>query len=222
MTTRILQSWSGGKDSCLTLAELMRDGVYRVEALLSTITEGYDRVSMHGVRRALLERQAAALGFPLHLVAIPQDATNEVYQSRMEEAFAGYRRGGLTAVAFGDLFLEDIRRYREAWLAREGMQAVFPIWKRDTRTLAQDFVDSGYRAVVVCVDTRTLDPSVAGRLFDRRLLAALPPTVDPCGENGEFHTFVFDGPIFHRAVAWSRGETVRRGWWAFCDLVPGE
>jgi len=222
VTTRILQSWSGGKDSCLTLAELIRDGVYRVEVLLSTITEGYDRVSMHGVRRVLLERQAAALGFPLHLVPIPPNATNEAYQSRMEEAFDGYRRQGLSTVAFGDLFLEDIRRYREEWLAREGMRAIFPIWKRETDRLAREFVDSGYRAVVVCVDTRVLDPSFAGRRFDRGLLAALPPTVDPCGENGEFHTFVFDGPIFHREVAWTPGETVQRDCWAFFDLVPGE
>ena len=204
----------------MTLAEILRGGAYQVAALLSTVTEGFDRISMHGVRRALLEQQAAALGFPLHLVYIPQDASNEVYQARMEEAFRVYQQEGLITVAFGDLFLEDIRQYREAWLTRTGMRAIFPIWKRDTHALARECVASGYQAVVACVDARVLDRSFAGRRFDHQFLADLPPTVDPCGENGEFHTFVFDGPIFRRGVRCDPGAVVERGSWYFCDLVP--
>src|SRR5207244_12494885 len=154
MRPRILLSWSGGKDSCMTLAELQVSGGYQVAALLFTVTEWYDRVSMHGVRRALLQQQAAAVGLPLRAVYLPQDATNDVYQSRMEEAFSAYRREGLTTVAFGDLFLADIRQYREEWLARHGMRALFPIWKRDTVELARAFIDGGDAGVVGCVDAR--------------------------------------------------------------------
>jgi len=220
MRQRILLSWSGGKDSCMTLAELQVNGGYQIAALLSTVTEGYERVSMHGVRRALLEQQAAALGLPLRVVSIPQDATNDVYQSRMEEAFSAYRREGLTTVAFGDLFLADIRQYREEWLARQGMHALFPIWKRDTLELALAFIDGGYEGVVACIDARVLGRSFAGRRFDRSFLADLPETVDPCGENGEFHTFVSGGPIFRHVVRVHLGEVVRRGSWYFQDLVP--
>jgi uncharacterized protein (TIGR00290 family) len=219
---RVLQSWSGGKDSCLTLAALRADPEYSVEALLTTVTEGYDRVSMHGVRRALLELQAAALGYPLTVVEIPQRATNAEYESAMEAAFGRFRAHGVAAVAFGDLFLEDVRRYREQWLARAGMAPIFPIWGEDTRALAAEFVGRGFQAVLTCVDTRVLDPSFAGRRFDRALLADLPDTVDPCGERGEFHTFVFDGPTFGRAVPVVLGEAVQRDAWRFCDLLPAE
>ncbi len=217
---RILQSWSGGKDSCLALVEILRDGARSVAALLTTVTEGYDRVSMHGVRLDLLHRQAAALGLPLETVYIPPQATNEVYQARMEAAFARYRREGITTIAFGDLFLADIRRYREQWLAQAGMTPVFPLWQRDTRELARRFVDEGFEAVVTCVDTRVLDPGFAGRRFDHTLLADLPQAVDPCGENGEFHTFVHGGPIFRQNVPIAHGEVVQRESWCFCDLVP--
>jgi len=217
---RILQSWSGGKDSCMTLAEVLRDGARSVAALLTTVTEGYDRISMHGVRLALLHRQAAALGLPLEVVYIPQNATNEAYQARMEAVFERYRQDGITTIAFGDLFLADIRRYREQWLAHAGMTPVFPLWMRDTRELARRFVDEGFEAVLTCVDTRVLDRGFAGRRFDHALLADLPQAVDPCGENGEFHTFVHGGPIFRQALRVARGEIVQRESWCFCDLVP--
>jgi uncharacterized protein (TIGR00290 family) len=217
---RILLSWSGGKDSCMTLAELLRDDARSVAALLTTVTEGYDRVSMHGVRRLLLQQQADAVGFPLRVASIPQNASNEDYESRMEAALEPFRLDGVTAIAFGDLFLADIRRYREQWLARVGMTPVFPIWQRDTRELAHRFIDRGFGAILTCVDTRVLDRSFAGRDFDRTLLADLPPGIDPCGERGEFHTFVFGGPIFRRSIPVTRGEVVQRDAWCFCDLLP--
>ena len=220
MRERILQSWSGGKDSCLTLAELLSDDTWSVAALVTTVTEGYERVSMHGVRQALLREQAAALALLLEIVYIPQNATNEIYEARMEETFARYRREGVATIAFGDLFLADIRRYREQWLARAGIRPVFPLWMRDTRDLARRFVDEGFEAVVTCVDTRVLDRGFAGRRFDHALLADLPATVDPCGENGEFHTFVHAGPAFRQALRFARGEIVQRESWCFCDLVP--
>lgn len=219
MTDRTLVSWSGGKDSCLTLAEILHSGAFSVEALLTTVTEGYDRISMHGVRRSLLEEQAAALGVPLEIVFIPQAATNDVYQARMEAAFERYKAAGVTTIAFGDLFLADIRKYREQWLARAGMTPVFPIWLRDTRYLARQFIDQGFQAVLSCVDTRVLQCTFAGRAFDAALLADFPDGIDPCGENGEFHTFVCEGPIFKRKVPIVRGEVVRRDSWCFCDLL---
>ena len=204
----------------MALAELAASGAYQIAALLSTVTEGYERVSMHGVRRVLLEQQAAAVGLPLHVVSIPQDATNDAYQSRMEEAFSVFRRDGLTTIAFGDLFLADIRQYREEWLTRQGMRALFPIWKRETRALAHAFIDGGYEGVVACCDGRVLGRSFAGRRFDRGFLADLPEAVDPCGENGEFHTFVSGGPVFRHAVRFHLGAVVQRGSWYFQDLVP--
>ena len=204
----------------MTLAELRADETRSVAALLTTVTEGYDRVSMHGVRLAMLFQQVEALGLPLHVVPIPQNACNSVYEARMEAAFERFRLRGVTAIAFGDLFLPDVRRYREQWLARAGMTPIFPLWHRDTRDLARRFIDQGFKAVLTCVDTRVLDPSYAGRAFDHTLLADFPPTVDPCGENGEFHTFVFGGPIFRREIPLVRGEVVQRDAWSFCDLVP--
>jgi len=216
----ILLSWSGGKDSCMALAEISENRAQPVAGLLSTVTEGFERVSMHGVRVALLEQQAAALALPLRLVYIPQDATNEMYESRMAEALGGFQRQGISEVAFGDLFLEDIREYRERWLSRIGIRAIFPLWQRDTAQLAQSFIDQQFQAVITCVDARVLDRSFAGRLYDRRLLRDLPAGVDPCGENGEFHTFVFAGPNFHRQIRLRPGEIVLRDSWYFCDLLP--
>jgi uncharacterized protein (TIGR00290 family) len=204
----------------MALAELMADDSRSVAALLTTVTEGYERVSMHGVRLTLLHRQAAALGLPLHIVPIPQNASNGSYESRMEAAFERFRAKGVSTIAFGDLFLSDVRRYREEWLARTGMTPVFPIWHRNTADLARRFIAEGFKAILTCVDTQVLDRSFAGRAFDHTLLADLPPAVDPCGENGEFHTFVFDGPIFHRTIRVLRGESVQRDVWCFCDLIP--
>jgi uncharacterized protein (TIGR00290 family) len=216
----LLLSWSGGKDSCLTLSEILERGSHRVTALLTTVTEVYDRVSMHGVRRVLLEQQAARLGLPLRVIHIPPQASNEVYQARMQTAFDLYRTSGVTAVGFGDLFLADIRRYREEWLAGLGMRAIFPLWHQDTRTLAGRFIDQGWKAVVTCVDSRVLGRSFSGRPFDHQFLTDLPTTVDPCGENGEFHTFVHDGPLFPEPVSFVPGDVVHRDLWYFCDLVP--
>ncbi len=204
----------------MTLAQLLNDDRYDVAALVTTVTEGFDRISMHGVRRALLEAQAAALGTPLEIVYIPMDATHTAYQSSMEAAFTRYRQHGITTVAFGDLFLVGVRRYREEWLARLEMQAIFPMWHQDTARLALAFVDQGFRAIVTCVDTTVLAPSFAGRMFDYQFLQDLPATVDPCGENGEFHSFVFDGPIFQHTVSFAKGHVVQRDSRCFCDLIP--
>jgi uncharacterized protein (TIGR00290 family) len=216
----IVLSWSGGKDSAMALAEIMARDEHRICALLSTATEGYERVSMHGVRVALLAQQAAGLAMPLQLVRIPPDATNEIYESRMAPAFEAFRRQGVRTVAFGDLFLADIRAYREEWLGRLRLRAIFPLWHRDTAQLARTFIARGFEAIVTCVDARRLDRSFAGRRFDAQFLASLPPEVDPCGENGEFHTFVFSGPNFRCPVRLRPGEIVLRESWYFCDLLP--
>ena len=218
--TSVLMSWSGGKDSCLALHEIKNEGKYRVAALLTTVTRDYDRISMHGVRRVLLEKQATNLGLPLHQILISKGATNDEYEAKMVEAFSEYRETGIDSVVFGDLFLEDIRAYREQFLARNNMRGLFPVWKRDTAAFIREFLDLGFRAVVTCVDSKVLDQSFAGRLIDESFLSSLPQQVDPCGENGEFHSFVFDGPIFSAPVKFSLGETVLRESFWFCDLLP--
>jgi uncharacterized protein (TIGR00290 family) len=217
---RIVQAWSGGKDSCLTLYELQQGDEYEVVALLTTVTQGYDRISMHGVRRALLEEQSAALGLPLRIVSLPEKASNEQYEMLWRRELADLRRDGIGAVAFGDLFLEDVRRYREENLAKVGMRGVFPLWQRDTTALAREFVRAGFRAVTVCVDPAKLDPSFVGQHIDRDFLGRLPAHVDPCGENGEFHSFVFDGPLFARPVLFTVGKVVERDGFWFGELVP--
>ncbi len=216
----VLFCWSGGKDSAMALHALRVLPEYRVTALLTTITEEYDRISMHGVRRALLERQAESIGLPLHAVLIPPQCSNAIYEARMQEALAEHFAKGVRLVAFGDIFLEDLRAYREKNLERIGMRALFPVWKRDTRELAREFMSLGFRAVTVCVDPRVLDESFAGRELDSTFFANLPPAVDACGENGEFHTFVFDGPVFRSPIAFRAGETVMRDGFCFCDLLP--
>lgn len=217
---KIVVGWSGGKDSALALHEILRSGQFEVAALLSTCTEGYDRISMHGVRCELLERQVAALGLPLRQVFIPPRCTNDDYEARMREVCLDFKRGGITKVAFGDLFLESIRQYRDRMLAVLGMTALYPVWGRDTRALARAFVRKGFRATLVCVDPRKLDGSFVGRTFDEALLADLPSGVDPCGENGEFHTFVFGGPIFQHPVRCTPGKVVLRDNFYFADLLP--
>jgi len=220
MSEPILFCWSGGKDSALALHTLLQQNDVRIAALLTTVTEGYDRISMHGVRRELLQRQAESLGLPLHEVFIPPQCVNPIYEARMEAALLHFYKQGIRRVAFGDIFLEDLRLYREKNLARVAMQAMFPIWKRDTRDLIRDFHAARFRSVAVCIDSKVLDPSFAGRELDASFFADLPPTVDPCGENGEFHTFVFDGPIFSRPIAFTLGETVQRDSFIFRDLLP--
>ena len=220
MQEDILFCWSGGKDSAMALHAIQAEGKNRVVALLTTITEKYDRISMHGVRRVLLERQAASIGLPLQPVLIPPQCVNVIYEERMKQALTENFERGVRRVAFGDIFLEDLRIYRERNLALAGMDAVFPIWKRDTRELAQDFIRLGFRAITVCVDPRVLDPSFAGRELDQSFFADLPSGVDPCGENGEFHTFVFDGPVFQQPINIRVGEKVVRDGFCFCDLLP--
>ena len=217
----VLVAWSGGKDSALALQEVLRDERYRVVALVTTVTAEYDRISMHGVRRGLLHRQAQTLGLPLQEVVIPSDASNADYERQMEATLTAARTrfAMLDAVVFGDLFLADIRAYRERLLARIGMRGLFPLWLRDTRALAADCVRQGYKAVLVCVDSRALPRAFAGREYDAPLLNELPPGVDPCGENGEFHTFVYAGPILRAPVPYRRGEiVVREGRFVYCDL----
>lgn len=218
--TDLLLSWSGGKDSCMALHALLQNPDYRVRALLTTVTEDFDRISMHGVRRSLLRQQAASLGLPLREVMISRGAGNAEYEARMADALADYRRQGIVTCAFGDLFLEDIRAYRDRQLSAHGMRGIYPLWGRDTAALIRNFIAQGFKTAVVCVDPAKLSPSFVGRVIDADFLAELPQGVDPCGENGEFHTFVFEGPIFKSPIGFSFGETVcRDGFW-FCDLVP--
>jgi uncharacterized protein (TIGR00290 family) len=216
--SRLALSWSGGKDSALALWRMREQGVLPGR-LLTTVIDPGGRVSMHGVRRELLRSQAAALGLGLVEIEIPWPCANEDYEARMAVAFAGGGLEGVGEVAFGDLFLGDIRRYREQRLASIGVRATFPLWGADTSELARRFVALGFRAVLVCVDTRVLPSAFAGRVLDESLLEELPAGVDPCGENGEFHTFVYDGPMFDRPIPWRRGEVGRREGFAYCDLL---
>jgi uncharacterized protein (TIGR00290 family) len=212
-------SWSGGKDSALTLWTLRSQGV-EPEALITTVTDAYDRISMHGVRRELLSRQSDAVGIPLVEVRIPPACVNDVYEARMAQAFASPPLSDVQAVAFGDLFLEDVRAYRETRLAANDLRGLFPLWGRDTSVLAREFIAAGFQAFIVCLDPRALGASFAGRAYDEQLLVDLPATVDPCGENGEFHTFVHAAPIFTEPIACETGEVVERDGFVFCDVIP--
>ncbi len=218
--TPVVFSWSAGKDSAFGLWTLLRDPDLEVRALLTTLTEGYNRVSMSGVRHELLDRQAETIGLPVIKVWIPPQCVNEVYEHRMASTLDSVEFQGIEHVAFADLFLEDIRAYREERLARVGKHGLFPIWGQDTAMLARQMIASGFRAVVVCVDPRTLDPAFAGRDFDEDFLADLPEGVDPCGENGEFHTFVHQGPLFRAPIPYRTGEIVTRDGFVYCDVVP--
>lgn len=219
MKAKALLSWSSGKDSAFALHELRRAGELDVVGLLTTVSKTFDRVAMHAVRTALLRRQAEAAGLPLIVVEIPSPCPNEVYEAAVGEALRAATHDGITHVAFGDLFLADIRAYREAQLAPLGLQPVFPLWLRDTRALAHEMIASGLSARLTCVDPRVLDRRFAGRVFDEALLAELPASVDPCGEHGEFHTFVTRGPMFARAIDVTAGEVVERDGFVFADLT---
>jgi uncharacterized protein (TIGR00290 family) len=191
-----------------------------VIGLLTTVTEEYERISMHGVRVELLHAQADAVGLPLTTVRIPPDSSDETYQARMGQTLEQARSAGIFNVGFGDLFLADVREYRETMLGTMSMRGVFPLWKLPTRDLAERFIDDGFRAVLTCVDTHQIPGTFAGREFDRALLDDLPPTADPCGENGEFHTFVYDGPIFRGAVSLAKGDvSLRNDRFMYCDLL---
>src|SRR6185312_9761713 len=232
--------WSGGKDSALALYHAMQEKDYSIARLLTNVNKKYHRVSMHGVREALLEKQAMALGFPLQKLLLDDEPSMAEYESCMRQTLTDLKSNGFTHAVFGDIFLEDLRRYREDRLKEIGLKAVFPIWKRDTRELVREFIGLGFKAVVVCTKAEVLDESFVGRVIDQGFLNDLPDGVDPCGENGEFHSFVFDGPIFRDPVSFSIGEKVFRayaapksaddacisnqpsppsmGFW-FCDLI---
>jgi len=218
---RVIVSWSGGKDSAIALHEILKTQNYQIAALLTTVTEDYDRISMHGVRRILLEQQVASLGFTLETVLISKNASNEEYETNMGRVLGKYKKAGISSVVFGDIFLEDLRKYREDKLATLNMRALFPIWKRDTRELSRSLSTLGFKAITTCVDTNALGSQFAGRVIDEQFLSELPPNVDACGENGEFHSFVYDGPIFKQRVSFTQGEKVLRdNRFCYCDLVP--
>ena len=215
---KVLVSWSSGKDSAWMLHVLRQDPSIEIGGLLTTMNEAFDRVAMHAVRRQMLEKQAAAAGVPLKTIPLPWPCTNEEYEERMRTAVAEAVAEGFTHVAFGDLFLEDVRRYREQRLAGTGLTPLFPIWGIPTDQLAVDMVASGLRSVLTCVNPKLLDRSFAGRQFDRALLADLPDGVDKCGERGEFHSFAYDGPMFDRPVAVTVGDVVDRDGFVFADV----
>lgn len=213
-------SWSSGKDSTLALYEARIAGNVDIVGLLTTVNAAADRVAMHGVRRQLLAAQAEALGVPLHVVKLPWPCSNEAYEEQMAAAIAEARVAGVRAMVFGDLFLEDVRSYREQAMMGSGITPVFPLWHRPTHEVARDLLDLGVRAVVTCVDLRQAPRQLAGRWYDQAFLADLPSGVDPCGENGEFHTFVVNGPGFKRPIEVTVGETLERDGFAFTDVVP--
>jgi uncharacterized protein (TIGR00290 family) len=219
---KALVSWSSGKDCAWALHEVRRAGALDVVGLLTTVTSEFARVSMHAVREELLQLQAESLGLPCAKVRIPWPCPNERYEAEMGRAIAEARAAGVTHVVFGDLFLEDVRRYRVEKLAGTGIEPVFPLWGRDTARLAREMLDGGLRATVTCVDPRQLDASFAGREYDAALLADLPGGVDPCGERGEFHTFAWAGPMFARAIPAARGEVVTREGFVFADLLAAD
>lgn len=221
MKEKAIVAWSGGKDSALALYETLSSDKYEILNLLTTVTEGYDRISIHGVRRVLLEQQANALCIPLNVTFISKRASNEEYERAVLKALKTIRDSGVSSMVFGDIFLEDIRKYREHILAEAGLEGIFPLWKKDTQALARRFINLGFKAVITSVDAKVLGKDFAGREYDERFLAALPANVDPCGENGEFHSFVHEGPIFHRNVPFTKGETMlRQNRFYSCDLLP--
>jgi uncharacterized protein (TIGR00290 family) len=222
MSSRLLLSWSSGKDSAWALHLLRQRGDYTLAGLLTTLNAAFDRVAMHSTRRALLEAQARAAGLPLVTVPLPWPCSNADYEALMREACASAVAAHVEFVAFGDLFLEDVRRYREEHLIGTGLQPVFPVWGRDTRRLAEEMIDNGLRARLVCVDPRKLPPAFAGREFDADLLRDLPAGTDPCGENGEFHTFVYAGPMFREPIPVEAGEVVERDGFVFADVRLAE
>jgi uncharacterized protein (TIGR00290 family) len=221
MTEKAIFAWSGGKDSAMALYELQMTHSYEISALLTTITEDYDRVSMHGVPRILLEQQADSLRLPLEEVFISKTTSNEEYENKMQVVLEKYQTSGVSSVVFGDIFLEELRRYREKNLLKIGMKSVFPIWKRETTELAHAFIDLGFKAIITCVDSNCLDDKYVGRVFNGQFLSELPSTIDPCGENGEFHSFVYDGPIFRKSVSHKIGDIILRdNRFFYCDLIP--
>jgi uncharacterized protein (TIGR00290 family) len=220
MPPKAFVSWSSGKDSAFALCEARRLGLAEIVGVVTTVNEHYDRVAMHGVRSELLDRQIEALNLPAIKVLIPSPCTNDIYEARMADACAAIKASGIQHIIFGDLFLEDIRAYRERTLAVIGMTPIFPLWGRNTRRLAAEIIDSGLVAHLVCLDPKQIPASLAGRRFDGALLQEIPAHVDPCGENGEFHTVVTQGPMFSAPISVSIGQTVERDGFVFTDVIP--
>lgn len=205
----------------MALYYVQQDEGVNVESLVTTVTEAYDRISMHGVRRSLLKQQSESIGIPVEEVIIPKACSMEEYDDRFREKLLTFKGKGVRQVVIGDIFLEDLKKYREERLAEVGMAGIFPIWKRDTSELAQTFIDLGFKAIITCIDSKVLDKKFVGRDFDQQFLDDLPPKIDPCGENGEFHSFVTDGPIFQHAISCEKGDIVLRdNRFYFCDLIP--
>jgi len=217
---KVIVSWSSGKDSAMALYKIVKSNEFEILAILTTVSDMFRRVSMHGVREELLDQQANSIGIAVEKVRIPYPCPNEVYEQKMVELLRNYESKGVSHVVFGDLFLEDIRRYREDKLAEVGFTPIFPLWKENTKELAKTIIRVGFKAVVTCVDPKKLDPKFAGRYFDEMFLNEIPANVDACGENGEFHTFVFDGPIFRNRIEITVGDRVFRDGFQFVDLVP--
>ena len=223
MTEKVLFGFSGGKDSCLALNQILKDPQFEVVALLTTLTEDYKRISMHGVRETLLDQQAQSIGLPLEKVWIPKQASNEIYQNRMRDMLEKYKNIGINQVVFGDIFLEDVRAYREKQLTEVNMEGIFPLWGQATSELANKFVNLGFKAITCCVDNQSLDETFVGRELDAEFFSSLPKDIDPCGENGEFHSYVYDGPIFKKLISITISEAVLRdNRFYFCELLPGE
>lgn len=216
---RAIISWSSGKDSAMSLYRVLQSGKFKVVCLLTTVTDEFHRVSMHGVREEVLDLQAQSVSIPIAKVRIPYPCPNSLYEQKMHDFLMEWKEKGVTHCIFGDLFLEDIRRYREEKLAQIGVEPIFPIWGENTRQLAHEMLKVGFRAVVTCVDPKKLDASFAGREFDESFLDDLPLGVDPCGENGEFHTFVYDGPMFSERIEVEVGERVLRDGFQFADVL---
>jgi len=214
-------SWSSGKDSTLTLYKVLNSKELNIVSLITTVTDRYNRVSMHGLRVELLQKQADSLGLPLCLVRIPKDCTNRTYEKRFEECVKRYREENIDTIIFGDIFLENIRKYREERMSAINMHPVFPIWKEDSLALGQSFIDLGFKAKIICIDSEVLEKKYAGMDYDYDFLSSLPENIDPCGENGEFHTFTYDGPLFRSRIEINTGKVVLRdGRFYYCDILP--
>lgn len=234
MKPKAIFNWSSGKDSALALYKILQDEKFEITTLLTSINKEFQRISMHGVHVSLLEKQAESLGFPLVKLQLPKEPSMEEYRDLMESTMNDFKQQGVTHSVFGDIFLEDLRKYREDQLAAVGMQGVFPLWKTDTKNLIEEFLNLGFKTIVTCVNETYLDKSFAGRIIDQKFIEDLPENVDPCGENGEFHTFTFDGPVFKNPIIFEVGEIVRKTYlkpksgsdeengeyvfW-FCDLI---
>jgi uncharacterized protein (TIGR00290 family) len=218
MKERIVVSWSGGKDSTLALYKILNDDRYVIDSLLTTVTEGYNRISVHGVREKLLEEQAESLGIPLRKMYIPQTSSHAIYKERMDEQLKQIKADGIDTVMFGDIFLEDVRAYREELIEKQEMKAIFPLWGRSTDQLIKEFISLGFKTVTTCIDTERVTDKFLGRQMDDAFIKELPENVDPCGENGEFHTFTYAGPIFKNTIEFTVGEIVDQGRFHFCEL----